>query len=622
MRRGFASRMAQQKHNHAHRAEAAASQQPITGPLFEDAGPLDLDTYGGLVVLEDGQVAEVAPLRFIPEGGDTSLDGERVQPLPFTVDEDGQISWIEQPYDPNTVTIGLETESLTMDPSNAGWWEISPNGRELHYPHALAVEPAEERGHQPELLKNTTESGSPVEKLARGPAEFRDLAEDEKYSKQLWMGQNGLMAVPLSLYPEYVSMTDIAEHPYPQMLTRVMPRILEYAACLSEQINIQWKSPEAGAFALNAYELLGPVLGLVTAASPARDGSLHTTLSQHYEHNPVFRSAENPEDYEELARLVRAELGPFMDDEPYDWRDLARGYGSPAGGVIAQAAPVDIESMLREGDRQLRAGEAMTVNRVLGPHANRWRPDKNLVEISNLSLGGDHPDKMAAAEETVIKTVIALQEYFDDPEADGQYKPEWQAVIPMPQQRHNIGSRQRFVDAARANTMIFAMFGKDRKMFDADWQERTPTEIFDTFADFIAEYAPEPLSEETVAEIHATLKQPPVFENSLRHVPDALLPGNWPVAGGLVRGMLRALRQRHPRRFTINDPLGSFFEKRSRLTATEAIRMAKPLDNMDPPVTLTHVIRRFARYANTKRLERHDAKQAPEAVPDDQLTAV
>lgn len=571
--------------NTAPRSAEEPQTPSISGPLF-DGEPLDLEVHGGLTVLDNGQVAEITPVKFIPEGGDTGLDGKRVQPLPFDVlgaGEDRVIIWRDQPYDPRTPTIGVETESLTMEASNAHWWDISPDGETIQYPHGLATEPADRRGHQPELLKNTTESGSPVERLSRGHGEFVGNAAREKYGKQVWMIENGLVSVPLSIYPESVHDEDITDHPYPQMLKRIMPRVLEYASCLSEQINIQWKNPEAAAFALNAYEILGPVLGLVTAASPARDGSLYTTLSQHYEQNPDFKDAGNAEDYRGLAELVRSELGPFMNRVPYDWRELARGYGSPGGGVVTQPAPIDVESFLKEGDRQLRASEAMTVNRVLGPHANRWRPDKSVIEISNLSLGGGHADKMAAAEETVIKAVIALQEYFDSSDADFNYEESWMGIIPWPQERRDMASRQRVVDVSRINTMVFSVFGKDRNMLDANYQERRPREIFNAFISFVSRYAPEPLSTETVNEIQATLEQPPEFAPPQ----------------------------------TIYDPIARFFRRTSNLTATEALRLAEPLDDLNPPITLNQLIRRFAERASQKRMERVDAKQREEmAGPD------
>lgn len=578
--------MADQKFNIGPGIGAETPQHTVQGPLFDDEDPLDLDIHGGLVVLDTGQIAEVTPTRFIPEGGDTSLSGARLQPLPFEVveTEDGRsIHWRQTPrdeaYTPATPTIGLEMESLTMRYSNGRWWNISEDGEMLRYPiegpeDGWLTEPAERRGHQPELLKNTTEDGSPVEELSRGYGEFKDSAERQKYNKQAWMADHGLAAVPLGTYPESVTEDDITDHPYTQMLKRLMPRVLEYAACLSEQINIQWESPEAGAFALNAYEMLAPVLGLVTASSPARDGSLYTTLEGHYGRNPDFAGADNAIDYEELHGLVDRELGPFMDTVPYDWRELARGYGSPGGGVMTRPAPVDIEGILREGDRQLRTSEAMTVNRVFGTHANRWRPDKNVVEIANLSVGGDHPDKMAAAEEMVIKTVVALQEYYRDAEADLSYDPEWLGIIPPPYERDDMTSRERLVDVARVNTMVFTMFGKDRKLYDAEWQERTPTEIFEVFAHFIGRYGPEPLCPETMREIHATLQAPPEYEDT----------------------------------HSINEPLADFFKKGSSLTATEALRRAEPLDDLDPPIHLNHVMRRLATYAYRKRMERHEAK--------------
>lgn len=564
-----------------------APQHTISRALYEDeAQPLDLDVHGGIVVLDTGQLAEVVPLKFIPEGGNVSLDGPRVQPLPFDVDEDGEITWRAVDYDPARPSIGFETESLTMRASNAEWWNISPDGTEIHYPHGLAVEPADARGHQPEQLKNTTESGSPVHNLSYGPEEFVGNAEDEKYYKQVWMVENGLLAVPLSAYPDSVKPEDITEHPYIEMLGRIMPRMKEYAACLSEQINIQWRNPESGAFALNAYEMLGPVLGLVTAASPARDGSLSTTLRQHYEQNQDFMNEPNPEDYVEMAEQVNSELGSFMDQVPYDWRELARGYGSVirgedgelhfGGGVIQEPAPLTVDEFLKKGDQQLRNSEAMTINRVLGPHSNRWRPDKGVIEISNLSLGGDHPDKMAAVEEVVIKTIIALQEYYVDPNAEENYERAWADVIPTPYERYFPPAREKQVDVARVNNMIFTMFGKDRKMFDSNWQEISPKEIFDVFDDFISAYSPEPLSHETFREITSTLRSATEF-----------------------------CEDEH----SINDSIASFYQKESNLTATEALRSAEPLDNMDPPITLNQIYRRFATYAYRKRMERHDAKK-------------
>ncbi|HEX5744456.1 MAG TPA: hypothetical protein VFX84_03355, partial [Candidatus Saccharimonadales bacterium] len=217
------------------------------------------------------------------------------------------------------------------------------------------------------------------------------------------------------------------------------------------------------------------------------------------------------------------------------------------------------------------------------PHANRWRPDKNVVEISNLSLGGGHPDKMAAAEETVIKAIIALQEYYGDPDAASSYDDGWDAIIPRPHERDNIYSRQRFVDAARVNTMIFTVFGKERNMFDADWREREPREIFEAFDGFISRYAPEPLSAETVNEILATLGQPPEFSPPQ----------------------------------TMNDPIASFFARASSLTATEALRLAEPLDDMNPSITLNQLVRRFAIVASRKRMERVDAVHREQAARAD-----
>jgi hypothetical protein len=266
--------------------------------------------------------------------------------------------------------------------------------------------------------------------------------------------------------------------------------------------------------------------------------------------------------------------------------------------------------MLREADYQLRTSQSMTVNRVLGTHTNRWRPDKNVIEIGNLSPGGDHPDKMAAAEEVVIKSIIALQEYYDDPDAAENYDEKWKGIVPTPEERDDIFARQRVVDVARANTMLFSLFGKDRNMFDSDWKERTPREIFDAFATFVDQYAPEPLSGTTLREIKATLKTPPVYENdSLRSLPRNPTQFKRWTMGAIAK----VLRYSHVREHSINDPLARFFEKGSHMTATEALRLAEPLDNLDPPITLNQLMLRFATYSYRKRMERSEAKAREEA---------
>jgi hypothetical protein len=545
-----------------------SGQAAIKEPLFDEE-PLDLDTHGGLVVLETGQVAEVVPLNFIPKGGDTGLSGKRVQPLPFDVVEGPQgreIRWRPTPYDAAAPTIGLEAEHLAMCDHDGRWFEISPDGKELHYPHGLLVETAEDRGHQPEFLKTITESGSSVGNLAHGYDDFADRSRAEKADKRRWGVKNGIVFVPVSGYPEVVKDEDITEHPYIQMLKnhKLMPHFLEYSACLSEQLNIQWRSPEAGAFAINSYQILQSVLNIVTAASPARDGSLHTTLREHYER-----------DDSGLTDLVARELGPAMDRVPYDWRELARAYGSPSGGIIQEAAPLDLESLLRNADRQLRRSEIMTVGRSLGWHTDRWRPDRDVMEISNLSHAGDHPRKMPAAEETVIKTVQALQEYFYDSGAGEKYDPAWIDIIPAPAQRHDRAFQQRLVDASRVNNMLTAVFGKERAVFDAFWEERTPREIFEAFVGFTAVYAPEPISEPAAEEIRATLEQPPELDEF----------------------------------DTLNDVLAYFYSDRSRMTAVEALRLAKEKDNLDPEITMNDVLQRMAHYA----LRIHRERAAAEA---------
>jgi hypothetical protein len=569
--------MAEQKYNLASEA-GQAERHSISGPLFED--PLDFDTQGGLVVLDTGQVAEVTPPLFVLEGGDMSLSGMRVQSLPFDVVDTGEgriISWREVPYNTATPTIGLETEHTTMADYEGEWHQISPDGRFIYYPSDREREPADRRGHQPEYLKNTTENGSPVQNLSKGYEDFAEKAAVEKEAKRRWGIHNGMLFVPISGYLERVTDDDITEHPYIDMLKRpeVMPRYLEYAPCVSEQLNIQWESPEAGAFAINGYQMLQSVLNLVTAAAPGRDGSFNTTLRDHYQDNPEFAAAKYPRSYQELEELVEKELGPFKDQVPDDWRELERAYGSPSGGVIQEAAPTNLESFLRRADGQLRRSETMTTGRTLGWHTDRWRPDKGVVEICNLSHAGDHPDKLPAAEEMVIRTIQALQEYFDDPDARKTYSETWDGIIPRPDERDDIYSLQRFVEVSRTNNLLVAVFGKERNVFDADWQERSPRQIFDVFADFVSHYAPEPLSTRAVTEIQATLESVPASVTAKFSKP--------------------------------NHVLDYFYSTCSKMTATEAFRMAMALDDKNPEISPRHLLQRVAHIANRKHRERFAA---------------
>ena len=117
-------------------AQESSPDYVIDRPLFD--GPLDLDEQGGIVVLDTGQLAEVAPPNFVRDGWDTSPTGRRMQTLPFDLveDDDGgqEIRWRAVDYDPDAITIGMEMEHLTMRTSTGRWHPISPDGESLHYP--------------------------------------------------------------------------------------------------------------------------------------------------------------------------------------------------------------------------------------------------------------------------------------------------------------------------------------------------------------------------------------------------------------------------------------------------------------------------------------------------------
>ncbi len=520
----------------------------IVEPLFE--GAIDFDTQGGLVVLDSGQIAEVGSPQFVPEGADTGLQNGRIRPQPFWKTDSG-IEWRGPDYDPKHSTIGLELEMLTM--TDAGQWHrLSPDGKTLIYPDG-STEPAEAQGHACESLKTMHECGS-EKPYPRGYGQFSEHSSRLKLMKHGWLESRGLVSPPVSIYPELVYPDDMTDHPYINMLMRpdVLPRFQEYGSVSSEQINIQFRSIESALFAINTYQLLQPVLNLVTAASAIRDGSFDTTLRRHYENNPGFEAAQTADSYQALETRVRQETPhrmdaftgeeqDFYDQVPYDWRPIARANGSRSGGVISTSTPVSLAGFLREGDRQLRSGETFTIARTLGWHTDRLRPDKGVIEICNISHAGQHPDKIAAVEETVIKVIIALQEYYENPHT---YKEAWAGIVPPPDSLNQPASRQAQIDAAHIDNIVAAYYGKGRMAYDTLGEERAFQEIYDVFFDFANCYSPEQIADESRVEIRATLQRPPITELF----------------------------------FDASSVLEYFYSKGSNMTAVEALRVANQVE--------------------------------------------
>lgn len=559
------------------------AQNEIAGPLFETN--IDFTAQGGLVVLDSGQIAEVAAPRFVPEGAETDLKGSRVKALPFWKTEEG-IVWRRQSgeYDPARPTIGIELEMLTMT-KDGQVHKISTDGESVEYPDGTS-EPASDHDHAVEALSFMHECGSEAP-YPRGYAEFRQSADSLKNEKAAWLDEHGLISPPVSGFPELITPDAASQHPVINMLRQpdVWPKFFEYAYCISEQLNIEMRDPESALFAINSYQLLQPVLNLVTAASPMRDGSFDTTLRQHYEDNPGFEMAGNAEDYRELASEIQrtapkredpetGRITDFYDQTPYDWRALARGNGSPSGGITAQGAPVSIEDLLRETDRQLRAGETMTIARVLGWHTDRFRPDKGVIELCNASHGGNHPEKVAAAQETAIKVVIALQEYYNDPHT---YRDEWSGIIPRPEEARDAGARQAFVDAAGINNNIVAFYGKERNLLDAEGSERTLQEVYDAFCNFADLYGPEPIDPASREEVRMTILDPPVKELF----------------------------------FDADSVLDYFYSTGSNMTAAEALRTA---NSVEPGIQTNELLLRMHDHSEKARRQRVGNKCAEVAL--------
>lgn len=544
----------------------------IEKPLFDT--PINFEEQGGIVVLGSQQIAEVTPVKYIPEGADVSLDGTRIKPLPFRLVKGEVIFEPEEDYDPEKPTIGLEPEILVAD-SEGRPHKISSDGVVIDYPDG-SKEPVGSQGHVRESLAYTHECGTEAP-YPRGYDEYKISSEILRTEKDFWLEGKGLIGLPISGFPNLIGPEDTSDHPITHMLERqdVLPRFLEYAYCLSEQINIQIKDPESALFAINVYQLLQPVLNIVTASAAIRDGSTRTTLRGHYEYNMGFEASKSPEDYEVLIGRMKKVTGKrvdqffeeefdFYDMVPYDWRPIARANGSRSGGIIGKGAPLSAIEFLSEADRQLRGNETITSARTLGWHTDRLRLDKGVIEICNLSHGGGHPEKVEAAHETVIKLITALQEYYDYPHT---YKDAWTGIIPRPSDIGDPKLRNNIVDASHVNNMIASFYGKDRSIYDSSWQERTLEEIYEVFYEFANTYSPEPISENSHSEILATLKHPPFsFEFS-----------------------------------SSGEVFEYFYSPGSSMTAVEALRLAGQFGLGDNPEELLKEMHAFYREARERR---------------------
>jgi hypothetical protein len=486
-------------------------------PLFVDFDP---QTEGGLVILEDGLVAEVKHPTWVAEGKSTEPE-DRIMVLPVrcTQIEGGEtvFTWVsERLWDPRRPTLGSESEIEVrhMGRQHA----ITEDGVTLEYPDGTQ-EPLSTVGLDPEGYKQTVEFGTDV---AVGWKQHTTNFINESVRIEQWLQEHDLETAYLSVLADASVENDITEHAWVQLINKKMRSLLEFN-CISMQLHVQLASVEAGIHALTKYQGVQALFGLLTASSPVRDGSFDTTLAQHYHSGHQTNAGEPVLPNDDLIRH-----SGYADTVPYDWRELSRVLGSQSAGAFATVVPANMELFLREGDRQLRNGDTVSVVRTFGWHSDRLRLDKGTAEICNLGTAGGNIRKSLAVQEAVSKYIVALQqEYLRDANAAA-----W------PQQYEHA------VEVGQANNYFVGLSGKETKLIGEDGRPVAPQAMLASIRAFINYYSPEPLSDSAYNELQATLVPAPKADEFQ----------------------------------SAEDVFKYFFQPGSRLTATDALRVAHQVE--------------------------------------------
>ncbi len=460
-------------------------------PLFPEDG-----AESGLHVA-DGRLLEIY-------NGDAWKIGAELAPsharassllLRATLNPDGVT---EVAYEPQHVwsaqypTQGAETEVLTMGADHT-WHKILPDGTTLMLPDGTSKRlDAKHPKYQAEMMQQMVEYGTDV---AEGYADFRRVSIVKAHEVEKDLEAWGLVAPPVSVVPNTYTRSDISEQPFVNMIAlEKMPNILEFG-CMSEQLHVQMKSVEAGMYALNKYQEVQALFGLLTASSPIRDGSFETTLSQHYNENP------NPEYSNPLPDHDLLMSEAYEDVVPYDWRELSRQLGSPSSGAWVEAAPNTLEEFLARANKKLVSGEVISSVRQQGWRTDRIRLDKGTLEVCNLGRAGGNMHKLLATQEVVAKFLVALQEYYDSP----RDTEEVGLLFDGPDSQDR---RQHQVEVGHLNNIAMTLWGKDTDLQTTTGKTMSPQHLLDKIAVFTNAYSPEPISNEAMRELHATLEAP------------------------------------------------------------------------------------------------------------------
>jgi hypothetical protein len=511
----------------------------LSRPLFDDFMP---EFQGGLRVSPDGQLLEVRHPYWSADG--SSDVSSRSQLLPLRVLIDNQqivgIEWLGPPFDPANPSLGSESEFATMHGSE--FYKILPLGTVAEYPDGTS-EPVSQTGWDPEAVQTMAESKSgPV----FGYGAHRSNVINSAYTNEVRLERHGLNHPGLSLYPEDYHRWDTWQAIYAKKMLSRMRNAREFGV-MSDQLHVQILDPEAAQYALNEYQAVQAVIGLVTSAAPIRDGSFDMTIGEHYRINTPKQQkieiARRAGDFPEPQLEEHDYLRHFADNVPYDWRELARILGSNASGAFERAAPTDLLTTLRMADRGLRDSSLVSTGRVFGQHTDRLRLDLGTIEILNMGPVGGNLYKKLAAQELVAKYMVALQL-------------KYMQMTPAEREAEQ-ATHQGAVEIGHINNILIALDGKDpdMRLRDRHLRLKTPQKMLQEMIALANTYSP--LAVSGVSELE----------------------------------LLETLSCQEPAFVTIDDTFAAYFQPNSHMTATDALRHAHKLE---PKTPANQILQRFA----------------------------
>jgi len=510
-------------------------------PLFDDFDP---NEQGGLGVTPDGQVFEVRHPYWATN--DPANIAHRAQLLPIRVIEENHrvvgFEWLGPQFDPTHPSLGSESELATMHGST--FHRITPDSVNAVYPDGT-TESLAQAGWDPEAVQTMVEFKS---EPAYGFAAHRRNVIDSTYQNELRLESHHLNHAGLALYPEDYHREDTWSSVYAQKVLGRMRAAREFGA-MSDQLHVQILTPEAAMHAMNKYQAVQAVVGLITAAAPIRDGSFDTTIGQHYRLDNSMQEkiavAQAGDDFPDPHLDEHDYLRHFASEVPYDWRELARLLGSGSSGALEEATPVDLLATLQRADKELRDASLVSCGRVFGVHADRLRLDLGTIEVMNMGPAGGNLYKKLAAQELVSKYLVALQlEYLQMTPAERTAERELY---------------QTAVDVGHLNNMLISLEGRDPSMRlrDQHMQSKTPKEMLWDMIAIADRYSPVEVSEDAMLELFGTLSSEHLYYG------------------------------------TVDDTFAAYFRPDSPMNATDALRHAHQLEPDIPP---NQLLERFAQF--------------------------